>query len=86
MPIVDIFSRRKARASKAVQDVYQYEEIPVEFRVQIVHILGDCLGHLSDEDVQSLTGYSMLQSYAFDNRRERYIGDSDGIVLKTRMF
>ena len=54
MPIIDLFSRRKKEASGEFPDVFQYDDIPHELRVQIVHILQDGLG--SEEDFHSPYG------------------------------
>ena len=39
MPITDIFSKRQKRMRGDVPDVYQYETIPRELRVQVVRII-----------------------------------------------
>lgn len=45
MALRDIFSRRAARAAKAgTADVYQYDDLPDAFRVQVVHIWQRALG------------------------------------------
>jgi hypothetical protein len=44
MPILNIFSRRVKQKRGDVPDVYQYTDLPNEFRVQVVHILRDALG------------------------------------------
>ena len=44
MPVKDIFSNRQKRLRGEVPDVYQYETISHELRVQIVHIMNDVLG------------------------------------------
>lgn len=45
MAIVDIFSKRKKRQeSQGKADVYQYEQIPAPFRIQVVHIWRAALG------------------------------------------
>lgn len=45
MSILEIYSRRKKRAEKAGQpDVYQYDQVPDELRIQIIQIWEDCLG------------------------------------------
>ena len=41
MPIVDIFSKRRRRENKTRPDVYRYDVVPEELRVQIVHIWND---------------------------------------------
>lgn len=54
MPIIDLFSRRKKESSGAFPDVFQYDDIPHELRVQIIHILQDGLGN--EEDFHSHYG------------------------------
>lgn len=45
MPLLDLYSRRKRQAEKAGQpDVYQYEDVPREVRVQIIQIWRDAIG------------------------------------------
>lgn len=44
MPIFDIFSKRQKRLREADPDVYVYDHLPTELRVQIVHIMNDTLG------------------------------------------
>ena len=49
MPIYDLFSKRQRVLEGKVPDVYSYDEIPQQLRVQILHILGDALGHETDD-------------------------------------
>ena len=44
MSIFELFSKRQKRLRGEVHDVYQYEEIPEKFRVQVVHIVKDTIG------------------------------------------
>jgi hypothetical protein len=45
MAIYETFSKRIRRLAQAGQvDVYQYEELPHAFRVQVVHIWRDAIG------------------------------------------
>lgn len=48
MTVFDLFSKRQKRSHGEVPDVYQYETIPTELRVQIVHIIRDSFGDLYD--------------------------------------
>ena len=52
MPVVDIYSKRQNRLRGETPDVYQYETISLELRVQIVHIMKDMLG----QPIRSSTG------------------------------
>ena len=45
MKVFDLFSKRQKRSRGEVPDVYQYETIPNELRVQVVHILRDAFGY-----------------------------------------
>jgi len=47
MPILDIFSRRQRRLRGGVRDVYTYDQLPRELRVQIAHIWRDAIGTTS---------------------------------------
>jgi hypothetical protein len=52
MPTFDLFSKRRKREKGDVPDVYKYD-VPLELRVQIVHIWNDALGNPSrDYDPQ----------------------------------
>ena len=46
MPVNDIFSKRQLRIRGKVPDVYQYETIPRELRVQALHIINRVFGQL----------------------------------------
>ena len=44
MNVVDIYSKRQKRLRGEVPDVYQYDTISEQLRVQVVHIVKDALG------------------------------------------
>jgi hypothetical protein len=47
MPIIDLYSKRKKLIEKGNQpEVYQYEDLPLAFRRQVVHIWCDAFGDL----------------------------------------
>lgn len=49
MAIWDVFSKRESRrARQGIEDVFQYEELPEAFRVQVAHIFADVLGRWRD--------------------------------------
>lgn len=53
----DFFSKRAARAAKAgAPDVYQYDDLPDAFRVQVVHIWQRALGDYCPQSVSRLYG------------------------------
>lgn len=44
MPIFELFSKRQKKLRGDVPDVYQYEEIPQNLKIQVVHIVRDTIG------------------------------------------
>jgi len=45
MPIFELYSKRKRKRERAEQPViYQYDEIPEKFRIQVMHIWKDAIG------------------------------------------
>jgi len=63
MGILDLFSKRQQRIRGEVPDVYVYDKLPNELRVQIVHILKDYLG--SPEDAGPYSGTMVAHAYEF---------------------
>ncbi len=51
MAVFDLFSKRQKRARGEVPDVYVYDKLPQQLRVQIVHIILDTFGENSPADV-----------------------------------
>lgn len=49
MAIFDLFSKRQKRLRGEISDIYTYDEIPQNLRVQIVHIIRDCIGKEKSE-------------------------------------
>jgi AbiJ-like protein/uncharacterized protein DUF7014 len=50
MSVRETFSKRKNRLAKeGQQDIYQYDDLPHAFRVQVVHILRDSIGPTCDD-------------------------------------
>src|SRR5437016_2900566 len=51
MPILDTFSKRQKRRERAGQpDVYQYDSLPVTFRIQVIYIWRTAIGPFGTED------------------------------------
>lgn len=44
MPVFDIFSKRQKKLKGEFPDVFTYDKIPDELRVQIIHIIRDAVG------------------------------------------
>ena len=64
MPVVDIFSKRQKRLRGETPDVYQYETIPNELRVQVIHIWYDAFGEVSRNNFGELQcPYSATEAY-----------------------
>ena len=55
--ITDLFSKRQKRNRGEVPDVYQYETIPPELRIQIFQIWTDAFGNTSTGGAVSAYGY-----------------------------
>lgn len=60
MSIFNLFSRRQAEIRGELPDVYQYEEIPQNFRVQVVQIIRDSIGGESPYNEPSNKVYSEI--------------------------
>ena len=50
MPIFDIFSKRQRKLQGETPDVYQYDQLPEQLRIQITYILFDTLGNPDQYD------------------------------------
>jgi hypothetical protein len=58
MAIIETFSKRQKRLANAGnQDIYQYDELPTAFRVQVIHIWNDAMGAYIES-----SGYSSTKS------------------------
>lgn len=54
MPIIDLYSKRKKRAEKGNQpDIYQYNDLSMEFRRQVICIWRDAIGVYQDTGICS---------------------------------
>lgn len=62
MRIIDLFSKRQKALRGELPDVYTYEKLPQELRVQIVHILRDYLGN---EEEAYHSGKMVAGAYQF---------------------
>ena len=64
MAIFDLFSKRQRRARGEVPDVYVYDKLPQELRVQIVHIIKEgVIDFATYKRFQLSTGEVLLQHY-----------------------
>lgn len=62
MSIIDLFSKRQKRLRGEVSDVYIYNKIPEELRVQILYILDEALG--TSEEYHRLYNSEVAQVYS----------------------
>ncbi|HOO51536.1 MAG TPA: hypothetical protein PLK94_09655 [Alphaproteobacteria bacterium] len=81
MTVFDLFSKRQKRSRGEVPDVYQYETIPTELRVQIVHIIRDAFG----DSGKALNGYKFIhetlcREYGVFSLGEQYDSDFEAVV------
>ena len=44
MAIFELFSKRQKKLRGEIPDVYQYENLEQNFRVQVIHIIRDTIG------------------------------------------
>ena len=51
MSIFELFSKRQKKLRGEVSDVYQYENIPNQLRVQVIHIVKDTKYQLKSKHV-----------------------------------
>ncbi|WP_429103607.1 STM4504/CBY_0614 family protein [Aeromonas hydrophila] len=62
MAIFDLFSKRQRRARGEVPDVYVYDKLPRELKVQIIHIIEDAIG------IDNYGSSNVLELYEFINK------------------
>ena len=80
MPVFDIFSKRQKRQRGEVPDVYQYETIPQELRVQVIHTLRDALGEGSDADPYKFIHEILCREYGKFTLGESYDSDEASVI------
>lgn len=96
MAIVDLFSKRQKQLRGEVLDVYKYDTIPTQLRVQIVHIWHDCLGNESEYDDRHIRVKSAYEAVATilhreygvfnltNNAHDNYMEEVIGFFLKEK--
>ncbi|MHC7874974.1 STM4504/CBY_0614 family protein, partial [Klebsiella pneumoniae] len=62
MAIYDLFSKRQKRLRGDVPDVYQYTNLPQNFRVQVVHIVKSTIGNDSDYNTPASQIYNYINN------------------------
>ena len=85
MPIYDIFSERQKRLRGEVPDVYQYEIIPDELRVQVVLIMKDIFDSPYSETAEAKT-YKFIHETLCRAYGESPLGQSDNVNFPTEVI
>ena len=84
MPVVDIFSKRQKRRRGEFPDVYQYETIPHELRVQIIYIMNDAFeiikNSITTSKVYEFIHKTLRREYGKFTLSENNDSDQDSIV------
>src|SRR2546422_7941188 len=62
MAILELFSMRQKKEHGKVPDVFVYDELPRELRVQVGYIVQDALGNSLIQDIFS--GYNVTPAYS----------------------
>ena len=94
MPIFDLFSKRQKRHRGEVPDVYAYDQIPNQLRVQIIHIWNDTLGNMAsysgtDEIYQTynyIHGVLCREYGVFDLAKEEHLRFPDNSCEALQLF
>ena len=79
MKVFDIFSKRQKRERGEIPDVYQYEIIPRQLRVQVVHILRDALGEEAYTNDYKYIHGALCREYGVFRLGESYNSDYEAV-------
>lgn len=80
MPVIDLFSTRQKQVRGEYPDVYQYDDIPRELRVQVVHILQDAFGvPIGSNDPYTLIHGILCREYAVFALGSEHDSDSKSV-------
>lgn len=71
MSVHDLYSKRQRRIRGEEADVYSYDLIPKEFRVQVIHILHDAVGEVQTSH-NSITSTGEVYKYVVSTLRREY--------------
>lgn len=86
MAIFDLYSKRQKRLRGEVPDIYAYDSIPHELRVQIVHIIRDAIGESRNysgksEEVYSTIHKALCREYGiFSLAQGRHGSDESSVI------
>lgn len=77
MPIIETFAKRKKRLENAgVPVLYQYDDLPPEFRVQVIHIWNGAIGNPGDAE----------STFVFERQKELWKIVHDGLARELGVF
>ncbi|WP_215847746.1 STM4504/CBY_0614 family protein [Candidatus Pantoea bituminis] len=84
MAIFDLFSKRQKRLRGEVPDVYQYTELPQNFRVQVIHIIRETIGYDNGPgyhagDIYDAIHKALCREYGVFSLKERAQNNSQAI-------
>ncbi|HBA8094903.1 TPA: hypothetical protein J1036_004735 [Escherichia coli] len=65
MAIANIFSKRQKKLRGEINDVYQYDDIPRPFRVQILQIIKESIGSPAPKSMYGRTGNAADEVYKY---------------------
>jgi len=84
MAIVDLYSKRQKRNSGEIPDVYQYTDLPLNFRVQVVQIIRDIIGQdygrgSSSGDIYAAINKTLCREYGVFSLKDRARSDFEAV-------
>lgn len=85
MPVLNLFSKRQKKKRGEIPDVYQYDTIPRELRVQVIQILEDSFGY-NLREFCGLLHKSLSREYGVFRLGGRHDSDDEAVfnlILKT---
>lgn len=81
MGVFDLFSKRQKRARGEVPDVYVYDQLPQQLRVQIVHIIRDAFGENNlAELLYELVNKTLCREYGLFELIKHSKSDADSVL------
>jgi AbiJ N-terminal domain 4 len=89
MPIIDLYSKRKKRIEKGNQpEIYQYDELPLTFRQQVVYIWRDAIGVYQNPEPYHTIGMPFVNRvwYRINNLLARELGIDLGSGFLSNSF
>lgn len=86
MAIFDLFSKRQKKLRGEFPDIYVYQEIPQNLRVQIVHIIQDTIGSDKHSDLKVQQIYRVIHKTLCKEygvfELDKYAGNNEDSIFK----